>query len=121
MLHQLSTWFQWADSTGLLTFTATILLVLYHLAHPLIKAKLQKEQRTQKLQTLRIADNLAGIIIPEMARMTTLDNQQRKLEAISFINRKLHLLGLSLTDETISAKIESAYHAYQQSNVTVHH
>ncbi|KRM45638.1 hypothetical protein [Lentilactobacillus parabuchneri] len=61
-----------------------------------------------------MADELAGAIIPELAKMTELEPQQRKAEAIQFINQHLKTLGLSLTDETIAAKVEQAYHDYQR-------
>lgn len=46
--------------------------------------------------------------------MTELAPQKRKAEAIRFINQHLKGLGLSLTDETIAAKVEQAYHNYQR-------
>ncbi|MFT8908749.1 MAG: phage holin, LLH family [Lentilactobacillus diolivorans] len=84
------------------------------LLHPLIQAKLQTARNTQKLQALKLADELAGVIIPELAKMTELAPQQRKAEAIQFINQHLKTLGLSLTDETLAAKVEQAYHNYQR-------
>lgn len=114
MLNQLTHWLQSADTTGLLTFMTTLLLAGYRLLHPLIQAKLQTIHNTQKLQALKLADELAGAIIPELEKMTELAPQKRKAEAIRFINQHLKGLGLSLTDETIAAKVEQAYHNYQR-------
>ncbi|GAD17751.1 hypothetical protein ABC628_11775 [Lentilactobacillus otakiensis] len=114
MLNQLTHWLQSADTTGLLTFLATLLLTGYRLLHPLIQAKLQTIHNTQKLQALKLADELAGVIIPELAKLTELEPQQRKAEAIQFINQHLKTLGLSLTDETIAAKVEQAYYNYRR-------
>ncbi|MEE8825502.1 hypothetical protein LASUN_07300 [Lentilactobacillus sunkii] len=114
MINQLTHWLQSADTTGLLTFLATLLLAGYRLLHPLIQVKLQTVHNTQKLQALKLADELAGAIIPELAKMTELEPEQRKAEAVKFVNQHLKSLGLSLTDETLAAKVEQAYHNYQR-------
>ncbi|WP_054660005.1 hypothetical protein [Secundilactobacillus kimchicus] len=83
-------------------------LCSYKLLHPIAQAKLQDETSSIKVRTLQIADDLAATIVPELALMSTLSNEERKAEAIKFINRKLSLLDLQLTEETVSAKVEKS-------------
>lgn len=113
MFNQVLTWIHWADDNGIFTFLAMLLLATYRLIRPLIKEKLKTEQNHEKLQALALADQLAAMIIPELVVLSGLTGDQRKKEAIKFVNRKLKLLGLSLTDETIAAKVEKAYLVYK--------
>ncbi|MBW0224000.1 hypothetical protein OQI89_15530 [Lentilactobacillus diolivorans] len=114
MFDQFSKWVQWADSTGLLTFLATGLLAGYKLLHPLIQAKIKTERNRQKLAALEIADNLAKVILPKLVQMSELAPAQRKTAAIQFIDQQLKSLGLSLTEDTIAAKVEKAHYDYNQ-------
>ncbi len=115
MMNQIADWLHWADSRGLFTFMAMTLLVVYRLIRPLIKEKLKTERNQGKLLALKITDELAAAIIPELAVIGNLDNEHRKQEAIHFINKRLKLLELSLTKETVSAKVEEAYQVYKGS------
>lgn len=114
MLNQVMHWLQSADTTGLLTFLATMLLAIYRLLHPLIQARLQTIKNTQVLQALQLTDELAGVIIPELAKMAELEPDQRQAAAIKFVNQHLQALGLSLTEQTIAAKVAQADHNYHQ-------
>lgn len=118
MWQEISEWLQWADSTGLITFLISLTVVLYRLIHPLIQSKIQDSDTDIKVQTLTIADNLASAIVPELAIMAEMTNDERKTEAIRFVNNKLTILGLQLTDETVSAKVEKAYQEYKRADQT---
>nr|WP_233438016.1 phage holin, LLH family [Lentilactobacillus hilgardii] len=113
VFSQVLKWIHWADANGLFTFLAMLLLAIYRLIRPLIKEKIKTEQNHEKLQALALADQLAATIIPELVVLSELTGDQRKKEAIKFVNRKLKVLGLSLTDETIAAKVEKAYSVYK--------
>lgn len=113
MFSQVLKWIHWADANGSFTFLAMLLLAIYRLIHPLIKEKIKIEQNHEKLQALALADQLAATIIPELVVLSELKGDQRKKEAIKFVNRKLKVLGLSLTDETIAAKVEKAYSVFK--------
>ncbi|KRK47355.1 hypothetical protein GPK34_09425 [Secundilactobacillus kimchicus] len=112
-MSEILSWIQWLDKNGVIAFLGTALFVAYKLLHPIAQAKLQDETSSIKVRTLQIADDLAATIVPELALMSTLSNEERKAEAIKFINRKLSLLDLQLTEETVSAKVEKAYQEFK--------
>lgn len=118
MLNTLTEWFQWLDSNGVIAFLGTTLFMFYKLFHPLTQAKLKEEKSSLTKRTLEIADDLAATIVPELAIMSTLSNEQRKEEAMKFVNRKLHLLDLRLTEETVSAKVEKAYQQFKNDPIS---
>lgn len=116
MFIHISEWLKWADSTGLFALLATILVLIHKYLRPLILARIEKETNQVKLQTLKIVDDLAQAIIPELAILASLSNEDRKSAAIKFIQDKLEVLELSLTEETISAKVEEAYQQFKKTS-----
>lgn len=115
MWSEITSWLHWSNATEITTFLITALIAVYEIIHPLIKVKIKNEKNQEKIQTLKIADDLASTIVPELEVMVSLPKSERKKEAIKFITKRLSMLELSLTEETIAAKVEKEYQSYKHS------
>lgn len=107
----------WFQNTELVAFIIAVLVTLYKFAHPLVQAKVKTEKNKQLQQALKITDDLATFIIPELATMIDLSKVDRKKEAIRFVSSKLRQHGFSISEETIAATIENAYQKYKNAKV----
>jgi len=100
-------------TTGLVSFITAIVFTGYYTFRPLLLGKLKLNRHQQLLQALKVTEQLAKFIVPELAVMAELDNVDRKAEAIRFITAKLSEQGITVKAATISAAVESAYQAYK--------
>lgn len=93
-------------------FTVIVILA-YYVLHPLVQTKLKSMRNTHLEQALRLTDQLAKIIVPEVAVMSSLGSVDRKNEAIRFVTSKLNDHGIKLSQPIVSAAVENAYQLYK--------
>lgn len=94
-------------------FITVVLVIIYYFLHPLITAKLKTIHNTELQQALKITDQLATFIIPELAVMSGLSKPERKTAALQFVTSKLNERGITLQESVVSAAIETAYQVYK--------
>lgn len=85
MVKEISSGFNWAQIAGVLWLIAAVIGTIYKQLHPLITTKINSEKNGQVKQALQLADQLAAVIVPEMAVMAGLSKAERKKEAIRFL------------------------------------
>ena len=90
-----------------------IVVIAYCVLHPLVQAKLKTMHNVRLQQSLKLTDQLATMIIPEIAVMSNLGKVERKDEAIRFVTSKLNDHGITLSQSVVSAAIENAYQLYK--------
>ncbi|EEI72648.1 putative phage holin, LL-H family [Lentilactobacillus hilgardii ATCC 27305] len=113
LVKEISSGFNWAQAAGVLWLIAAVIGTIYKQLHPLITTKINSEKNGQVKQALQLADQLAAVIVPEMAVMAGLSKAERKKEAIRFLSDKLMANGFKISQETLSATIEKAYQEYK--------
>ena len=86
---------------------------IYYLLYPLVSSKLKLIKNQQIREAFKITNDLANLIVPELAVMSNLSNAERKKEAIDFVTRKLADRGVNLSPTIISATVEMAYQMYK--------
>ena len=92
----------------------TVIIVLaYYVLHPLVQTKLKSMHNTHLEQALKLTDQLATIIVPEVAVMSSLGPDERKDEAIRLVTSKLNDHGINLSQPIVSAAVENAYQLYK--------
>lgn len=94
----------WAN--GALT---ALLVVIYLLIKEIIKQLKAKHKYVHTVRALDEAERFAGIIIPELAKMSSMSNSDRKAEAIKFVSMKLMNHDIAIDHKTISAIVEKIY------------
>ncbi|WP_164511307.1 phage holin, LLH family [Levilactobacillus mulengensis] len=102
-----------ADALNWFALFTVILIVAYYVLHPLVQAKLKTLHNTRLQQALKLTDQLATIIVPEIAVMSNLGKSERKDEAIRFVTSKLNNHGITLSPSVVSAAVENAYQLYK--------
>ncbi len=112
-MNTISNGLDWAKVVSILWLMIAVIGTLYKQLHPYIQQKISNEKNTQLKQTLEAADNLAAVVVPEMAVMAGLSKADRKKEAIRFVSDKLTQNGVKVSQETLSAIVEKAYQEYK--------
>jgi imidazole glycerol phosphate synthase subunit HisF len=113
LIEEITHGLNWAQITGVLWLIVAVIGTIYKQLHPLITTKINSEKNTQVKQGLQLADQLAAVIVPEMAVMAGLSKSDRKKEALRFLADKLSANGFKVSEETLTATIEKAYQEYK--------
>lgn len=100
-------------TTSLVSLITAVVFTSYYAIRPLLLAKVKLTQHHQLLQALKVTEQLANFIVPELAVMAELDNTGRKAEAIRFVTAKLNEQGIVVKAATVSAAVENAYQLYK--------
>lgn len=103
------------------TLVTVVIVIGYVILHPLVTAHLASIKNHQLQQALKLTDDLAGFIVPELAVMSNLSNADRKKEAIRFVTSKLNDHGIELSSTVVSAAVETAYQVYKHVISGDHH
>lgn len=94
-------------------FLVVVIVMVYRIVHPIIQLKIKTIHNIHLQQALKITDQLATFIVPELATMGNMSKADRKSEAIRFVANKLSTQGITVGKDTISAAVEEAYQLYK--------
>jgi len=100
-------------TTGLVSLISAVVFTTYYALRPLLLGRIKLNHHQQLVQALKLTEQLANFIVPELAVMAELDNVGRKAEAIRFITAKLNEQGITVKAATVSAAVENAYQVYK--------